>query len=97
MKVSYEDLITLIPAKETGVITAKNLSEKLGCTETYIRKVINVARSNGVPICSTKYGYYYSDDYGDIAETVGFLTRRLRTQLQAIDGLIKIKRREDQT
>lgn len=96
MKFSYKNLITLIPNKETGYITAKRLSKMTGYTETFIRKLINEARSAGVPICSTQRGYYFSNDQVDISQTVKFLTRRLQTQLKAIDGLININCKENE-
>lgn len=88
---SLEKLLRLIPKKENGTITARRLAEIAGCCESYIRKKINEARASGIPICSTRFGYYFSDRYEDISETVRFLTRRINTQLKAIDGLKGIK------
>lgn len=93
MKVSYLDILPLIPAKENGFITAKTLSIRTGYAESSIRKLINQARSAGVPICSKTFGYYFSEDYGDIADTIIFLSRRINTQLKAISGLANIKRK----
>lgn len=84
-------ILELIPHKETGLITAKRISKITGYTECYVRKVINDARVTGTPICSTRYGYYYSDDAEDIADTINFLTRRVNTQLSAINGLKNIR------
>lgn len=94
MKCSYEDILPLIPTKENGFITAKILSTRTGYTESFIRKLINKARSEGVPICSKTFGYYFSEDHADIADTVSFLIRRINTQLQAINGLTNIKHEE---
>ena len=91
IKISYEDLLTFIPSKEHGVVTGKQLSRQLQCAESFVRRLINQARSNGVPICSTTNGYYLSDEHEDILETINFLTRRVRTQLKAIDGLVNIR------
>lgn len=90
MKISYADMLPLIPDKEDGVITARVISKVMGCAESYVRKLINQARSNGVPICSTTAGYYFSDDYADITSTIKFLTHRVNTQMQAINGLKNI-------
>lgn len=84
-------ILDLIPNKEMGLITAKRISKITGHTESTIRKVINEARAQGIPICSTKFGYYYSTEDRDIADTVNFLTRRVNTQLQAINGLKNTK------
>lgn len=94
MKFSVEDLITLIPDKENGLITAKRLATITGHTESFVRKIINEARSRGTPICSTRFGYYYSTEHRDVIDTVEFLTRRVNTQIQAINGLKNIKHKE---
>lgn len=82
------DILTLIPQKGK-CITAKRLSEISGRSEGYIRKYINEMRTIGVPICSTTKGYYISESKTDILNTVHFLQRRMQTQLQAVNGLIK--------
>lgn len=61
----------------------------LGCTESYIRKIINRMRSEGIPICSKQFGYYFSCKSEDINNTISFLTHRVHTQIKAIEGLLK--------
>ena len=87
MNISHDDFLTLIPKKEKGFITGKRLSKMTGYSEPYIRSIINQLRAKGNPICSTKQGYFLSDEYADIDNTVKFLTHRINTQLQAINGL----------
>ena len=94
MKRSFYVVITLIPRKENGIITAKHLSMITGYTETFIRKIINEARSAGYPICSNRHGYYLSTECSDISDTIKFLSRRINTQLQAINGLKNINEKE---
>ena len=89
MKVSVEDLIVVIPKKQEGLITGKQLSEMFGVEECTIRRIINEARASGIPICSKRWGYYFSDECEDITATIQFLTHRINTQLQAIEGLKK--------
>ncbi len=90
-KLSLDELLTLIPKKEDGTITAKRLSEMTEKCESYIRRLINEARASGIPICSTRFGYYLSDERNDIVATIHFLTHRVDTQLKAINGLQNIK------
>ena len=71
----------------TQVITNDEICEATGSNPTYVRRVINELRSEGYPICSTKEGYYYSEKIEDITATIRFLTNRVSTQLEAIDGL----------
>ena len=86
---SIYELVELIPQKQDGLITAHKLASLTKASEPNIRKIINEARTKGIPICSTRRGYYLSNEYNDIAKTITFLTNRLCTQLQAISGLQK--------
>lgn len=81
------DLVANIPSKKEQTVTARELSKLMCVGESYIRRKINDARSNGIPICSTRRGYYLSYDSVDIANTVQFLNNRLNTQIKAINGL----------
>ena len=88
--ITLYELIELIPTKsQNEKVTVHRLAKMTATSEPYIRKKINEARSVGIPICSTTSGYYLSNEYNDIAKTVCFLTKRLNTQLQAINGLQK--------
>lgn len=69
--------------------TAKELAILFGVSDAYIRKVINEHRSDGIPICSSIKGYYYSEDAKDIVETIASLKRRVASIQRAINGLQK--------
>ena len=84
-----EQLLQLIKEAKP-YITAQSLSQALKTTQSAIRKMIAEHRRNGIPICSTRKGYYYSTKPSDIASTIRFLKNRLNTQLQAICGLENI-------
>lgn len=86
-------VIELIP--EEGTITAKEISKLTGYNESFVRKIINIARSNGTPVCSTRHGYYISYENADIERTIVFLTHRINTQLRAINGLKNITNKEN--
>ncbi len=86
-ELSLNDLLAQLPTTQEFLITARRLSILLGADESCIRKKINEARSIGIPICSTKRGYYLSNEVGDIQKTIRFLTKRLNTQIKAINGL----------
>ncbi len=68
-------------------ITGKDIANHLGITDIEVRKQVSEARSAGVPICSTQYGYYYSNDSADIRKTIESLRRRIGSQERAISGL----------
>jgi hypothetical protein len=69
--------------------TAKELGILFGVTEPVVRKIINKHRCDGIPICATAEGYYYSEDAKDIVRTIAFLKRRVASIQKAIDGLQK--------
>ena len=69
--------------------TAKELAILFGTSDVYIRKVINDYRSDGIPICSNRQGYYYSEEPKEIIETIASLKRRVASIQRAIDGLLK--------
>lgn len=68
-------------------IKGSDLANHFGITGIAVRKAVNEARSNGVPICATSHGYYYSDDREQIKKTVESLRGRIVAQENAITGL----------
>lgn len=48
---------------------------------------MNAARCDGIPICSSRNGYYYSDDKEQIQKTVDSMRGRIFAQENAIAGL----------
>ena len=42
------------------------LAERFGLTGQKVREYINQARRDGVPICSARWGYFYSEDKSQI-------------------------------
>ena len=83
----FGDLIANLPRKPGEAITAKALAKRMDLSEAYIRRKINNARHFGFPICSTNFGYYFSEDPRDIELTINRLKRRISTQVAAIVGL----------
>lgn len=71
-------------------VTGKDIANHLGITDVEVRRQVSEARSAGIPICSTQYGYYYSDDRTEIQKTVDFLRRRISSQERAISGLSEL-------
>ena len=67
--------------------TAKELAILFGVNQATIRKIINEYRSEGIPICSSHKGYYYSETAEDIVRTIASLKRRVGSIQKAIDGL----------
>lgn len=80
-------VVEYIKARDGIPISSKKLAEAFGVTDFDIRKVINQARSEGIPICSCRKGYYYSEDENEIQKTVMSLAHRIGSIERAIRGL----------
>ena len=68
-------------------ISGSSIASHFGITDVDVRKKVSEARKAGIPICSVRYGYYYSTDKSDIAKTIDSLRRRISSQESAITGL----------
>ena len=64
------------------------IAEHFKISEVKIRKIINQARCEGIPICSCNKGYYHSTDKADIVETIRSLNNRTIAVEKAISGLL---------
>lgn len=68
-------------------ISGKDLACHFGITGVKVREYINNARCDGIPICSTRWGYFYSEDRDQIEKTVLSMRGRISAQENAIAGL----------
>jgi len=71
-------------------ISGRNLANHFGFTPVKVREYVNEARCSGVPICSTRWGYFYSEDTDLISKTVESMRGRIASQERAIAGLSSI-------
>jgi translation initiation factor 1 (eIF-1/SUI1) len=51
------------------------------------RKIINVLRKKGYPICSKGRGYWYSANLKEVIDQRNSLMKRVRKIMEAVDGL----------
>ena len=70
----------------------KEIASHLKTNEVNIRKKINVARSSGIPICSSDKGYYYSESKCEILATIQSLMNRTMAVERAVNGLLTVVR-----
>ena len=86
----YDSVITYIINHGTNEhpISNRKVSEHFDINEAIVRKHINRARCEGVPICSTQHGYFYSEDKADVLDTIHSLNKRTIAVEKAISGLI---------
>ena len=76
-------------------ISNKEICQQLNTTEVLVRKQINKARRDGIPICACQKGYFYSRDKSDILETIDSLMHRTISVEKAISGLLTTLRTEE--
>ena len=86
----YDSVINYIINHGTNEhpISNHKISEHFDISEVVVRKHINRARCEGVPICSTQHGYFYSEDKADVLDTIHSLNKRTIAVEKAISGLI---------
>ena len=70
----------------------KEIASHLKTSEVSIRQKINVARSNGIPICSCDKGYYYSESKCEILATIQSLMNLTMAVERAVSGLLTVVR-----
>ena len=75
-------------ASKKSPVPNKVMSAHFGISEVKIRKMINEARCEGIPICSCDSGYYYSEDKNEILKTVESLMHRTIAIEKAVKGLV---------
>ena len=86
----YEELTEYLKNKHTGddsCISGRLLGAMFNIPTAELRKVINEARREGIPICACDKGYFYSELPSDILKTVNSLTGRIAKMQEAINGL----------
>lgn len=87
----YTDVVNFIKSNAKGFhncMTGVEIGSALHINEVQVRKFVNVARSNNIPICSNNYGYFYSESRDDIMSTVSHLKSRIAKVENAIDGML---------
>lgn len=69
------------------VVSGRSLSGRMHLSENELRRKINQLRRAGIPIASSRNGYYYAQTAGDVYATIRSL-RKLEAGLDAaIAGL----------
>lgn len=61
-----------------------------------LRRLVNILRCEGKPICSNAMGYFYAATQQELQETISQLTSRIQMISRARDGLLKSLERHTQ-
>lgn len=80
-------VIAALPLRPSN-ISSTQLSQSLGINSRDVRHLIQLARMDGVPICSTAgKGYWITDDAAELSETIMNMKSTLKTLQGTIDTL----------
>ena len=74
-------------SNKDNLIDSNQLAKHFDIPRVEVRQLINKARSEGVPICSTRWGYYFSTNEEDIQKTIKSLNGRVHAINKAIAGM----------
>lgn len=74
---------------EKTAINARDLGTLFNVKGKPLRDIINNLRQEGVPVCSSWFGYWYSTDPEDVEKTIKQLESRVTNINKAIQGLSK--------
>ena len=79
---------------EETAIKARELRVLFNLGEKQVRNVVGELRNEGRPICSSSYGYWYSNNPEDIEKTIHRLNAQVENMNIAIAGLERILQEE---
>lgn len=74
---------------EGTAVKSRDLRALFNLTDKQVRNVVTVLRQNGEPVCSSSYGYWYSNDPEDINRTIHRLGAQVINMNVSIKGLKK--------
>ena len=76
--------------EERTAIKARELCMLFNLTQKQLRNIVSALRQEGVAVCSSTYGYWYSTDPADIEITLSRLEGQVKNMNLSIDGLKRI-------
>ena len=74
---------------EKEVVSSRQLENFFHLKGSELRRLVNILRCEGKPICSNAMGYFYAATQQELQETISQLTSRIQMIAKARDGLMK--------
>lgn len=81
-----------IPKGEDNKITSTELSKLTSLATPTIRKLVNQARANFVPIASDSEGYFIAETPEELNHAIAHINSRIHKMIQAREGLKKAQK-----
>ena len=83
-----ELLVDFLPTNRESAVNQSELSDYLRLSKRNVRQLVQQARHEGHPICSTPYdGYWLSSDAKDVFTTTAILRSQADTLIKTIYDL----------
>ena len=83
-----ELLVNFLPTERENAVNQSDISDYLSLSKRNVRQLVQQARHEGYPICSTPYdGYWLSYDEKDIILTNAILYSQVQTLQRTIHDL----------
>jgi biotin operon repressor len=83
-----ELLVDFLPTDRDSAVNQSEISDYLSLSKRSVRQLVQQARHEGYPICSTPYdGYWLSSDANDISSTIAILRSQVNTLRKTIYDL----------
>jgi biotin operon repressor len=83
-----ELLVGFLPTDRDSAVNQSEISDYLSLSKRSVRQLVQQARHEGYPICSTPYdGYWLSSDANDISSTIAILRSQVNTLTKTIYDL----------
>lgn len=83
-----ELLVDFLPTDRDSAVNQSEISDYLSLSKRSVRQLVQQARHEGYPICSTPYdGYWLSSDANDISSTITILRSQVNTLTKTIYDL----------
>ena len=76
-------------SKESCAVKGRELRSLFNITDKQVRNEVSQLRQAGEPVCSSSYGYWYSEDPDDIERTIHRLDAQVENMSISITGLRK--------
>lgn len=73
-------------------ICGSAIADAFGISGAEVRRLVNAARTNGDPICSSGRGYYIASDRDEVQQTIDSLQGRIAGMSSAVFGLTEYLR-----
>jgi hypothetical protein len=81
-----------IPKGEQNKITSAEISKLTNLSTPMIRRLVNTARANFVPIASDSEGYFIAETPEDLNHAIAHINSRIHKMIQAREGLKKAQK-----